>query len=234
VRAPDVAEPLAHLESGAGYCEVSNAIRLVGDRWSLLVVRELAVGNTRFTEIHDALPGLSKSVLVSRLRYLERLAIVERQASEASDRRSRTRYVLSPAGWGLAPVLQALGAWAMEWHVPDRTRDVLHVLHQLERGLDRAMLPKRRVSIQFHFAEPSTPSGYVRVDGTDSRTCLGESETASDLLVETTLPVLTDLCAGRIGWRGAIDLRAVKLAGPAALVEALPTWFPLTPVLGSV
>lgn len=230
--APVVAKPRTHLEPGAGYCEVSNAIRLVGDRWSLLVVRELAVGNTRFTEIHDALPGLSKSLLASRLRYLERLAIVERHASEVTDRRSRTRYVLSPTGWGLAPVLQALGAWAMEWCVPDETKDVLHVLHQLERRLDRAMLPKRRVSIQFHFAEPSTPSGYVRVDGADVRTCLGESEPASDLLVEATLPVLTDLCAGRGGWRHAIDVRAVKLAGPAALVQAFPTWFPLTPVLG--
>jgi DNA-binding HxlR family transcriptional regulator len=226
VSATAIADRPTHLEPGAGYCEVSNAIRLVGDRWSLLVVRELAVGNTRFNEIHNALPGLSKSLLTTRLRYLERLAIVERHASEVPDRRSRTRYVLSPAGWGLAPVLQALGVWALEWYVPDESKDVLHVLHQLERRLDRAMLPKQRVSIQFHFAEPSAPSGYVRVDGADVRTCLGESEPVYDLLVEATLPVLTDLCEGRSGWRDAIDVRAVRLAGPSALVRAFPTWFP--------
>jgi hypothetical protein len=90
------------------------------------------------------------------------------------------------------------------------------------------MLPKRRLSIQFRFAEPAAPSGYLRVDGGDTRTCIGESEPASDLLVEATLPVLTQLCAGTTDWRHAIHARAVSLAGPAALVQALPTWFPRT------
>lgn len=104
----------------AGYCEVSTAIRLLGDRWSLLIVRELAVGNTRFTEIHQALPGLSRSLLVTRLRYLERLSIIERRSSAALDRRSKQRYALTEVGWGLTPALRALGHWALTWQIPIR------------------------------------------------------------------------------------------------------------------
>ncbi|RNM11708.1 winged helix-turn-helix transcriptional regulator [Nocardioides pocheonensis] len=107
----------------AGYAEVSTAVRLLGDRWSLLIVRELAVENTRFTEIHRALPGLSRSLLVTRLRYLERLGIIERRSTAALDRRSKQRYALTDVGRGLTPALQALGDWALTWQIPIRLQD---------------------------------------------------------------------------------------------------------------
>jgi DNA-binding HxlR family transcriptional regulator len=91
---------LPGLPPSAEYCEVSTATRLIGDRWSLLVVRELAVGNTRFSQIQDALPGLSRSLLTSRLRYLERIGILERRAASAADRRSTHSYGLTDIGWG--------------------------------------------------------------------------------------------------------------------------------------
>lgn len=107
----------------AGYCEVSTAVRLLGDRWSLLIVRELAVGNTRFTGIHQALPGLSRSLLVTRLRYLERLCIIERRSTAALDRRSKQRYALTDVGNGLTPALRALGDWTLTWQIPIRGHD---------------------------------------------------------------------------------------------------------------
>jgi DNA-binding HxlR family transcriptional regulator len=58
-------------------------------------------GNTRFTEIHDALPGLSRSLLSSRLRYLERIGIVERREADDFDRRSKQQYTLTDGDWGL-------------------------------------------------------------------------------------------------------------------------------------
>jgi DNA-binding HxlR family transcriptional regulator len=102
----------------AGFVEVSTATRLLGDRWSLLIVRELAVDNTRFNQIHRALPGLSRSLLTSRLRYLERLNIIERQEIPDLDRRSTHQYSLTKIGWALTPVLRALGDWALAWQIP--------------------------------------------------------------------------------------------------------------------
>lgn len=105
----------------APYDEVSTAVRLLGDRWSLLIVRELAAGNSRFTDVHQALPGLSRSLLAARLRYLERLNIIERQHTDDRDRRVRQLYVLTQAGWGLTPALSALAGWALAWQIGSRS-----------------------------------------------------------------------------------------------------------------
>src|SRR5258706_120419 len=90
-------------------CGIARALDLVGERWALLVVRELVLGPKRFTDLRDGLPGLSPDVLTERLRDLEQAGIVRRRtlAPPAGSR------VYELTGWGreLEPVLVALGRW---------------------------------------------------------------------------------------------------------------------------
>lgn len=94
---------------------VPTAVRLLGDRWSLLVVHEVGEGRGRFSELHRALPGLSRGLLAARLRYLERAGLVRRAPSSGADLRSRHIYALTPAGRALVPVITDLGSWASRW-----------------------------------------------------------------------------------------------------------------------
>src|SRR4051812_12663159 len=90
-------------------CGIARALDLVGERWALLVVRELLLGPKRFTDLRAGLPGLSADVLAQRLRDLEAAAIVRRDTlpPPAASR----IYELTPRGQELEPVILALGRW---------------------------------------------------------------------------------------------------------------------------
>ncbi len=94
-------------------CPVANALDVVGDRWTLLVVRDLLRGRKRFSELHDAVEGIPGSVLSERLKLLEREGIVVRRMY--SDHPPRAEYVLTAKGHGLGVVVGALSSWGEKY-----------------------------------------------------------------------------------------------------------------------
>lgn len=94
----------------AQYCAVAKSLDLVGDRWTLLIIRELMLrGGSRYTDLRDGLPGIATNLLVERLRELERAELVWREAAPPPI--ATTLYHLTPRGEALRPVLRALGHW---------------------------------------------------------------------------------------------------------------------------
>jgi DNA-binding HxlR family transcriptional regulator len=94
------------------YCPVARASEILADRWTPLIVRELILGSHRFNEIERGLPGISRSLLASRLRDLEDAGVVERLPAAQS---KVTAYHLSEAGRDLKTVIETLGAWGVRW-----------------------------------------------------------------------------------------------------------------------
>jgi DNA-binding HxlR family transcriptional regulator len=90
-------------------CGISRALDVVGERWALLVIRELLLGPKRFTDIREGLPHLSPDVLAQRLRDLERAGLVRRR--KLPPPAASQVYELTPSGAALEPVLVALGRW---------------------------------------------------------------------------------------------------------------------------
>jgi DNA-binding HxlR family transcriptional regulator len=97
-------------------CSAAAALELVGDRWSLLVIRELLFGNSRFTELARNI-GAPRDRLAARLKTLVETGIVERRQYSQSP--PRWDYHLTPAGRALGPVVKALREWGDEWAVTD-------------------------------------------------------------------------------------------------------------------
>ncbi|WP_309095813.1 helix-turn-helix domain-containing protein [Streptomyces sp.] len=91
------------------YCSAARALDVVGDRWTLLIVRELLAGPRRYTDLHADLPGVSTDVLASRLRDMERDGLATRRRLPPPG--AANVYELTPRGRELLPVLQALGEW---------------------------------------------------------------------------------------------------------------------------
>ncbi|MFS4093015.1 winged helix-turn-helix transcriptional regulator [Streptomyces sp. AF1A] len=91
------------------YCSAARALDLVGDRWTLLIVRELLAGPRRYTDLHADLPGVSTDVLASRLKDMERDGLTTRRRLPPPG--AAYVYELTERGRALLPVLQALGAW---------------------------------------------------------------------------------------------------------------------------
>jgi len=95
-------------------CPFCRTADVVCAKWTLLLVRELADGQSRFCELERALPGISPRTLSLRLRALEEQGIVERQTF--AEVPPRVEYALTEKGFALVPVIDAMRAWGEEWH----------------------------------------------------------------------------------------------------------------------
>jgi len=93
------------------FCPVARSLEVIGEKWSLLVVRDLLRGPQRFTDLMKYLGGITPKWLTARLRELERAGIVERESVEG---RREVRYTLTKKGRDLAPVVEALAVWGIE------------------------------------------------------------------------------------------------------------------------
>ncbi|ABD10209.1 transcriptional regulator [Frankia sp. CcI156] len=104
---------------GPRACPIARTLEVVGERWSLLVIREITLGVHRFEGIRAG-TGAPRAVLVERLRALERAGVLERQPYQEAGARSRHEYRLTSSGRDLAPVLLALRRWGERHAAPTR------------------------------------------------------------------------------------------------------------------
>ncbi|MFD9737219.1 winged helix-turn-helix transcriptional regulator [Umezawaea sp. NPDC059074] len=95
------------------FCGLAGALNVIGERWTLLVVRELLIGPTRFTELIENLPGIGPNLLTERLRALVESGVVEQQ-QVPGDGRAR-QYALTPVGEQLGPPVLALAGWGLRF-----------------------------------------------------------------------------------------------------------------------
>ena len=95
------------------YCGLARALDLVGERWTLLIVRNLLLGPQRYGELLRGLPGITTNLLAKRLKELEALGLIERIRGSTSD--GTHSYRLTPVGAELEPAVHALGGWGWQW-----------------------------------------------------------------------------------------------------------------------
>ena len=100
------------MRSYGQYCPLAKSLDVVGDRWSLLIVRELMIrGPARYTDIRNGLPGVATNLLAGRLRELEQAGVVRREAAPPPV--ATTLFHLTPRGQELRPVLKAMAQWGL-------------------------------------------------------------------------------------------------------------------------
>jgi DNA-binding HxlR family transcriptional regulator len=118
-------------------CPIARALDVIGERWTVLILRQLAFGDTRYSQFRRNVPGIPATVLSERLKTLEQAGLVERAVY--SQHPLRAEYRLTELGQTLRPVLQALARWGMEHRLSDdeRTAVLRHVPEQVlaEMGL---------------------------------------------------------------------------------------------------
>lgn len=99
-------------------CPIARTLDLIGERWTVLVLRQLSFGDTKFAQFRENLPGIPATVLSDRLKKLERHGLVERAVY--SEHPLRAEYRLTPKGESLRPVLGAMALWGMEHCLSDK------------------------------------------------------------------------------------------------------------------
>src|SRR5215470_14053440 len=102
------------MRSYGEYCSIAKALDVVGDRWTLLIIRELLIrGGCRYTDLKDGLPGIASNLLADRIRELEEAGLVRRE--EALPPVATTLFHLTDSGAELLPVLDAIGRWGVRF-----------------------------------------------------------------------------------------------------------------------
>src|SRR5262245_486913 len=212
------------MRSYAQYCPIAKASEILGDRWTLLIVREMLAEVSGFNELERGLPGISRSVLTDRLRALERAEIVERRTGP----KGRTLgYRLTPAGRDLEPVVQALGEWGVTWSFTDPHPEELDpdlLIVWMARHVDRDELPASRTVLQFNFRNPAKRYWMV-LEPSDVSVCLQHPGFDVDLEVRVDTATLYRTYLGRAELGAAIRGGKVTLSGPQALQRGFARWF---------
>jgi DNA-binding HxlR family transcriptional regulator len=103
-------EGVGEMSSYGQFCPVPKAMELLDERWTMLVVRELVSGSSRFNDLRRGVPRMSPALLSKRLQSLTRAGVVQRGEVDG-----RASYTLTPCGRELAEVLQAVGSWGVRW-----------------------------------------------------------------------------------------------------------------------
>jgi DNA-binding HxlR family transcriptional regulator len=208
----------------AQYCPVAKATEILGDRWTLLIVREMLGGASGFNELQRGLPGISRSVLSDRMRALERAEVIERRTGP----KGRTlAYRFTPAGRDLEPVVQAIGEWGATWSVTDPRPDELDpylLIVWMARHVDRPRLPPNRTVIQFDFRDPKWRYWMV-LEPSEVSVCLQHPGFDVDLGVVVDTGTLYRVYLGRAELGGAIRAGQLTMIGPESLRRAFGTWF---------
>jgi DNA-binding HxlR family transcriptional regulator len=208
----------------AQYCPIAKASEILGDRWTLLIVREMLGGAKGFNELQRGLPGISRSVLTDRLRSLERAEIVERRTGP----KGRTLgYGLTLAGRDLEPVVQAIGEWGATWSFTDPRPDELDpdlLIVWMARHVDREQLPLKRTVVRFDFRDPAKRYWMV-LEPHEVSVCLQPPGFDVDLQVGVDTATLYRVYLGRADLGGAMRARKLTLSGPRALQRAFGRWF---------
>ncbi|MFJ9124436.1 winged helix-turn-helix transcriptional regulator [Streptomyces sp. NPDC102340] len=198
------------------YCAAARALDVVGDRWTLLIVRELLAGARRYTDLHADLPGVSTDMLATRLKGMERDGIAVRRRLPPPA--SVYVYELTPRGRQLLPVLQALGEWGAPGLAERRPTDAVRA-HWLALPLSRQLEA---------LGEPGAVE--VRVDEGVFHVRLGGEpvygegaypDGEPDVRLTLEAEVCGEVARGAVGLVEAVRGGRVAVVGESALAKAL-------------
>jgi DNA-binding HxlR family transcriptional regulator len=198
-------------------CGIARALDVVGERWSLLVTRELLLGPKRFTDLRAGLPGASPNVLAQRLRELETAGVVQRR--RLGPPAGTQVYELTDWGRDLEPVLLALGRWGRR--SPARPAGALGVdalLIALESTFEAsAALPARRAFV----LRLGDERFHLRVEAGRLEVERGAGLEPADAVMETDAATLREVAFGRRSFAQAVRAGDLRVSGDRLAAEAL-------------
>jgi DNA-binding HxlR family transcriptional regulator len=207
-------------------CPVSKTAELLGERWTLLIIRELVLGTTRFNDFQRALSQISPTLRTKRLNQLQEAGLVVRKT--IPDQR-RIEYHPTAASKELKPIILGLGEWGMRWargQMNDDELDVEMLMYDLQRRIDAAQLPGGRTVIKFLFRGlPKFGHWWIVIEPDGTRVlCVHNPRVPVDIELITDLRTMSHVWAGDVHIRMAKDTGRLELKGNPILIRTISSW----------
>ena len=224
------------MNSYGQFCPLAQAAQLLCERWTLIVVRELIAGSTRFNEIKKGVPTMSPTLLSARLKQLVAAKVVDQSGSKGN-----YTYNLTSAGLELRPIVELLGAWGHRWahsNLDKGDLDAGLLMWDMRRTVDPAVFPSYRVVVQFEY--PDAPKGerdwWLVSENGEIDLCLNNPGYDVDIIIKCLLKTMTEIWIRQQSFRDAVKKGDIKVLGDSKLTSKLQDWLRTSPLarLGSL
>ena len=215
------------------FCPVAMAAEVLCSRWTVVLLRELLAGSTRFNDLRRGLPRMSPALLSQRLKELEETGVVERRPVPGEP--TIQEYALTDAGRELQPLVESFGKWGQRW-IPSKLSleqlDAQLLMWDMRRGLRFDPPPHRRLVIQFQYPDaPSRERNWWLIVSPDEPVdlCSVDPGHDVDLYVTAPLRVMTAIWMGIETVRAARASNDLILTGDRELISTMERWLGLSP-----
>lgn len=205
------------------YCATARALDVVGERWTLLLVRDLLTGPRRFGDLLANLPGIGTGLLAARLRFLQEQGLVRQVVLPPPAR--TPAYALTEAGTELGPVVMALGRWGMRWALGERDEDDAFrpgwAVLGMQANFDPEAARDFRAVYEFRVAGEVF---HARIeDGTIE--AVHAAAQRPDVVIEADAEAFRSLASGRLSLAEAVRTGAASVSGSRPAVRKLRSLF---------
>lgn len=212
-------------QSYGQWCPIAKSSEVLCERWTILIIRELLMGSTRFSELERGLGSISPTLLTRRLVTLEKSELVYKR--RISGRRGH-EYLPTAQCRQLQPILLALGSWGMEWsksRMQDADYDATLLMLYLQRSVIVEALPGMKAVILFQFTDyVEQPRWWITADQDAVDVCTTDPGLDIDVYITTTVRAMTDAWMGRTSYRLARKSDAFDIVGPSAMTRDIGSW----------
>lgn len=215
------------------FCPVAMAADILCSRWTIVLLREMIVGSTRFNDLRRGVPRMSPALLSKRLKELETAGLITRVALK--DNPDVQEYHLTAAGRDLRPLIESFGTWGQKWVETDatlRNLDASLLMWDMRRNIQTDPMPHQRSTILFTFTDQpvSQKKWWLLVTpGFEVDLCSVDPGHDVDLYVNVDLETMTSIWLGYQKISTAQKANRMKLTGNRKLGAALDQWLGLSP-----
>ncbi len=211
------------------FCPIAKASEVLCERWTLLIIRELLIGSSRYNELQRAISKISPTLLSKRLNELEQANLLVKKKVPGG--RSH-EYFLTQAGKELGPIVMQLGEWGMQWarHQMDLDdQDVELLMWDIRRNIKIDKLPGQHGVLKFHFTDLSEHADWwIIVKGTESDLCTDDPYLDVDLFFTCEVRTLIDIWMGDTKLNQSISEKKLTILGNKGFKNTIKDWIGLS------
>jgi DNA-binding HxlR family transcriptional regulator len=209
------------------FCPIAKATEILGEKWTLLIIRELLMGGCRFNELQRGLSLISPTMLSRRLDSLEEHGLVMKKKISGQ---KGYEYFPTKSCDELLPIIKSLGEWGMRWarsNLTEKDYDVELLMLYLKRSIVPENLVGNETVIRFRFTDISDyPNWWIMVKDDDVDVCVNNPGKDVDVYFTSTLKTMADIWMGESSYRKAVANDEMKIVGHKALLKDITSWMP--------
>lgn len=208
------------------FCPIAKAAEVIGERWNILLIRELLLGETRFNDLQRGLSQMSPSLLAKRLKQLVDGGLVIKKELQG---KRHAEYFLTAAGRELGPIVMSIGEWGARWargQMDDDELDVELLMIDFRRRIDTDQLPSGRTVIRFIYPElKEFAHWWIVIEENGNRElCVDNPGKEVDVSLRCNLRTMTEIWAGDTSISQAKRDGLLQVTGNPVLARSVSKW----------